>query len=287
MAVRLSGILNVGSRMSVLGRVRSLHVYPVKSARGIALETATLDDFGLADDRRFMLCQSSDGRFLSQRELPALALVQPSLVGDHLIIAAPGRESLHVLRRPSGPRRPVQLWDWDAEASVVDLGADAAKWWSALVQRDVRFVWSPDDTTRLTQPTATGVAGGRVAFSDGFPLLLVSEASLDGLNARLPAPVPMDRFRPNVVLSEVATAHAEDGWARVRVGDVVLRGTKRCPRCVMTTIDQATATGRDEPLRTLATYRRDDGKIWFGVNAEHETHGTLRVGDAVREMGSA
>lgn len=266
--------------MTVLGRLASLHLYPVKSARGLSVPAAELDAFGLADDRRFMVVDTADGRFVSQREVPQLALVQPTLAGAELRLEATGHAPLVLPRRPTGPRRHVTLWDWDADGDAVDTGDAAAAWWSAVLGRAVRFVWSPDDTRRATQPTPTGV-GGRVAFSDGFPLLVVSDASLHDLNARLAQPVPMDRFRPNLVITDVAAPFAEDGWTRVRVGPVLLRGTKRCPRCTITTVDQATGERSDEPLRTLASYRRDDGKVWFGLNAEHEGEGRLAVGDLV------
>lgn len=265
-----------------LPHISSLHVYPVKSARGIAVTEAMLDAFGLAGDRRFMLVDAATGRFVSQREVPILALVRVALAHDQLWCEVAGQPAFSVpVSGHGGPRLDVTLWDWDGPSVGVDQGDEAAAWWSRALGRDVRFVRSPDDTPRLTQPTPTGLQG-RVAFSDGFPLLVVSTTSLDALNAQLAEPVPMDRFRPNIVVDGVSTAHDEDAWADFTIGGVAFRGTKRCPRCVMTTIDQQTGTAGPEPLRTLSAYRRSDGKVWFGLNAEHAGAGTLRIGDQVQ-----
>jgi uncharacterized protein YcbX len=137
----------------------------------------------------------------------------------------------------------------------------------------------PDDVVRPIDPRfATG--GDRVSFTDGFPLLLITQASLDGLNARLERPLPMNRFRPNLVISG-ATPHAEDGWQRVRIGEIEFAVVKPCARCVTTTIDQNTATAGREPLRTLATYRKVGSNVMFGQNVIHLGQGRISVGDAV------
>jgi uncharacterized protein YcbX len=142
----------------------------------------------------------------------------------------------------------------------------------------------PPDTVRPVDVDHAG-PGHRVGFADGYPLLLLSEGSLDELNRRLEAPLPMDRFRPNVVVDGCGP-HAEDRWRRLRVGDVEMRVVKPCSRCSITTVDQATAARGPEPLATLADYRLAGGKVLFGQNLVHESRGTLRVGDVVEVLES-
>jgi uncharacterized protein YcbX len=137
----------------------------------------------------------------------------------------------------------------------------------------------PDDTLRPANP-AFAPQGTRVSFADGYPFLLISEESLADLNGRLPRPVPMDRFRPNLVVAGGAP-YAEDGWTRIGVGGLAMRVVKPCPRCVVTTTDQATSERTPEPLRTLATYRKVNGEVMFGQNVIHENSGRVRVGDSV------
>lgn len=265
-------------------RVSQLYCYPIKSARGIALSRAELDRFGIRHDRRFMLIDPT-GRFVSQREEPRLALAVPRFDGDDVVVEAPGQSPLRLpLAGLPGPRRDVTLWDWDGRNESVDQGDGPAAWWSAYLGTPVRLVFSPEDSARPTQPTPHGRGvGGVVSFSDGFPLLVVSQASLDDLNARLAEPLPMNRFRPNMVVEGVAP-FAEDTWQRFRAGGVTLRGTKPCARCPITTTDQDTAERGVEPLRTLATFRRGERGVLFGQNAEHEAPGHMAVGDPIEVL---
>lgn len=261
--------------------IAELHVYPVKSARGISLAQAELDQFGLRHDRRFMLVEAASGAFVSQRTVPGLALVGVRIEGDTLLIDAPGERTLPVpLGGHTGASRSVSLWNWDEmPLHGVDQGEGPAAWFSRVLGREVRLVYSADDTPRATQPTPRGL-GGRVTFSDGFPLLVASVESLAELNRRLPAPVPMDRFRPNIVVRGVEP-FGEDAWAEFTINGIPFRGTKPCARCAITTVDQATGERGVEPLRTLATFRQRDGKVLFGQNAEHAAPGRIAVGDVI------
>lgn len=258
-------------------RVTGLFVYPLKSAGGIAVASAELDAFGIRHDRRWMV-QSRDGHFLTQRDLPRLALIRTSIRDRTLQLDAPGMEPLHLpLDQETGARLRVRIWADVTQG--VDAGADASRWISQAVGEDARIVRMPDDAFRPVHPDFD-IGAARVSFADGFPLLLVSQASLDGLNARLELPLPMNRFRPNLVV-DGTLPHAEDGWRRIAVGSVPLAVVKPCARCVTTTVDQDTGETAQEPLRTLATYRRHGNGVLFGQNAIHLEPGVLRVGDAV------
>jgi len=222
-----------------------------------------------------------DGRFLSQREHHQLALVRVEIDENKLRLEAPGMSPLEVgLEGAVGPACRVQVWD--DECAAVAEGEDAARWFSKHLGCPVRLVRMASDNARPLG-SSTAQPGDQVSFADGFPFLLVSAASLDGLNRRLSLPVPMDRFRPNIVI-EGCEPHAEDDWSRVRIGEVEFRFVKPCARCVVTTVDQATGERKREPLRTLSTYRTVDGQVLFGQNLVHEGRGIVRVGDPVEVL---
>jgi uncharacterized protein YcbX len=259
--------------------VASLHVYPVKACRGIALRTAVLERRGLQLDRRFLVIDE-EARFLTQRAEPRLALVD--VAGDpgesrEVVLSAPGAPSVRLAPADSGPRRRVTIWKDEVEAA--DCGDAVATWMSQWLGRPVRVVCMPDDVERAVNPKYSR-QGDVVSFADGYPVLIASASSLEDLNARLAEPVPMNRFRPNVVVSGAAP-WAEDGWRRVAIGNVVLRIPKPCARCTVTTIDQVTAERGVEPLRTLATFRSHDNDVLFGQNCIPESPGSISVGDAV------
>ncbi|MBK6349808.1 MAG: MOSC N-terminal beta barrel domain-containing protein [Steroidobacteraceae bacterium] len=257
----------------------SLFVYPVKSCRGIALLQARLTPRGLQYDREWMVV-SRDGRFLSQREAPRLALVRTALYDDHLELSAPDLPTLAVpLPRP--PRAAsVEVTVWRDHVLAVDEGRAAADWLGEHLHRDVRLVRFDDARPRPTDPAWSQGLAGTSAFADGYPVLVLSRASLDDLNARLPSPLPVDRFRPNVLLTGCAP-YAEDAIRGLECGQMRLRIVKPCTRCVITTTDQATAVPQgNEPLRTLRTYRWDGALrgVKFGQNAIVERSGLLEVG---------
>ena len=181
------------------------------------------------------------------------------------------------LEREPGPT--VKASVWKDECAVLDEGHEAAAWFSDYLGVGARLVRLADDDARPLGTTAAQ-PGDRVSFADAYPFLLISEASLDGLNRRLSLPVPMDRFRPNIVV-EGCGAHAEDQWRHVRIGEVDFRVAKPCSRCVITTTNQQTGESGREPLRTLATYRLEDGEILFGQNLVHGGRGEVGVGDDV------
>jgi uncharacterized protein YcbX len=242
--------------------------YPVKSCRGEQLAEATVEPWGLAGDRRWMIVDD-EGTVVTAREYPALVLVTPRLADGKMTLASPGGPDVTVPVPSGGELVPVSVWQSNLLASLADEAA--ARMLSGIVGKPVRLVYLDDPTRRATNPDFSQ-PGDRVSFADGYPLLRASEASLGAVNdwiAEGPraaeGPLPMRRFRPNVVISG-APAWAEDGWHRVRIGPVSFRVAKGCDRCVLTTVNPDTAAKGHEPLFTLAKHRRWDQKIWFGVN---------------------
>jgi uncharacterized protein YcbX len=268
--------------------VSALNVFPIKSARGISMNVMTLDLFGVRHDRRWMLIDD-DARFISQREKPRLALIVTALDDDQLTVCAPDHPPFRVPHvDASAPR--IKATIWDDVVDVVPVGGDADAWFSDALDTRCRLVYFPDDSIRVAD-RAYNPQGRLVALTDGFPLLLISESSLSDLNERLSArgreTIPMNRFRPNLVVGD-AEAFAEDSWREIQVGGdggVRLSIVKPCARCSTTTVDQATGVRGKEPLATLATYRRgEDGSVFMAQNAIHDRAGTIRMGDEIRVL---
>jgi uncharacterized protein YcbX len=253
--------------------------FPVKSMRGGRARQLAVDARGLHLDRHWMLVDHQ-GRFLTQRQLPHMALLNTRLDGEHLSLWADGGEPLTVACAEDGPLLDVRVWRDDCRARGVDPLVDA--WLSDFLQTDCRLVYLPQEQERTVDPDYAR-AGEQVGFADGFPFLLISQASLDDLNARLDEPVPMQRFRPNLVV-DGCEPYAEDAWKRLRIGGMVFRVVKPCSRCIIPTIDPATAQRAAEPLRTLGAYRRRDNQVWFGQNLLHEGAGLLEEGMPVEVM---
>ena len=259
-----------------------LYVYPIKSAAGIAVKEWEIDRRGLRHDRRWMLVDES-GCFMSQRRFARMALIRVRIEPDCLIVDAPGMPSLELpLRPPAGRLVLARVWDDLVESLTVGDGED--RWFSRFLDVSCRLVYLPEESVRPVDPTY-GRPGDQVGLADAFPFLLISEASLAGLNARLEQPVPMDRFRPSLVVKG-CEPFAEDEWRLVRIGPITFRVVKPCSRCTITTVDQRTADTGKEPLRTLARFRKRDSKVLFGQNLIHDNLGTLRAGDPVEILWS-
>jgi uncharacterized protein YcbX len=268
--------------------VSALYVYPVKSCRGIAVQAAEVTQRGFAHDRRWMIVDEN-GVFITQRQVTELCLVETALEqAEHgadraergvLRLSAPGQGSVLLpLEYEHGEERSVRVWRHDG------LGvrhAEGSAWISQVLEREGSLVYMAERHERPVDPEY-GRSEDRVSFADGFPFLVISEASLADLNQRLASPIGMLQFRPSIVVSGVP-AYAEDHFARMRFGDLHFRGPKPCSRCVVTTIDPATATRHKEPLYTLARYRNSDGNVLFGMNLIPDSVGTLRVGDEVHD----
>jgi MOSC domain-containing protein len=262
--------------MSLL-RLAALTVYPIKSAAGIPSDAWDVDAFGLRYDRRWVVTDPA-GVFQTQRTIPRLALIRVALGPGALRLDAPERPTLELPLAPSCDRR-VRVRVWNDETEGVPVGPAADRWLTDFLGAACRLVYMPDDVVRPVDPTY-GSPGDRVGFADAFPFLLISDASLADLNARLAAPLPMNRFRPNLVVSGCAP-YAEDDWGGFHAAGIEFRVVKPCARCVVTTTDQATAARGTEPLRTLATYRRRGNDALFGQNLIHRGTGRLEVGAPV------
>jgi uncharacterized protein YcbX len=257
-----------------------LYVYPIKSCGGVAAEELEVDERGFRHDRRWMLVDEAN-QFISQRELPRMALIGVRIGPDGLVASAPGMTSLQVpFLPPDG--KPLRARIWDDVVETLPVGAGADRWFERSLGVKCRLVYLPEESVRPVDPDY-GREGDQVGLADGFPFLLISEASLAELNARLERPLPMNRFRPNLVVGG-CDPFAEDGWKHIRIGPITLRVVKPCARCAITTVDQGTATRGKEPLRTLATFRKHGSKVLFGQNLVHDETGILRVGDPVETL---
>jgi uncharacterized protein len=260
--------------------LNDLFVYPIKSARGIRLQTAQLDERGFQHDRRWMLVDA-DGVFVSQREAHRMALIDVALADDTLLANAPDMPQLAIPFTVTGP--PMRSRIWKDVVDAIPVSPDADEWFSSFLHMDCRLVHMPSSTRRIVNRAY--VPNERiVGFADAYPLLVIGDGSLDLLNQKLvangEAAVPMQRFRPNIVVAG-ATPHAEDSWKVVRLGDVLIDVVKPCARCAITTVDVASGIAGKEPLRTLSTYRKVGNDVRFGQNAVHRSLGVLRVGDPV------
>jgi uncharacterized protein YcbX len=270
--------------------VVSIRRYPVKSCRGHSLPQAHVERCGLRGDRRWAVI-NADGAALTARTHPRLVLVRPEVTDDGLRLEAPGTRPIAVPAPRDGADRPI--WVHAARVHAVPADEAASSWFSGFLGEPVRLVHLADPTLRRPDERYSAPAD-RVSLADGFPLLLATEESLAALNDLLvadhagsrepPPPLPMTRFRPNVVVAGTP-AWEEDGWRRLRIGPATFRMVKSCARCMLTTIDPDTAVKGREPLRTLARHRSWGGAIWFGVNLiPDEPNHTIRVGDPVRVL---
>lgn len=260
--------------MKVLGAF----LYPVKSMRAVAATSLELDAKGVVGDRRWMVVDG-EGRFVTQRTVPALVRLQPELVPGGVRIDDGATRLEVALPAPSGPRRTVTLWKDTFEA--LDAGDEAASWLSARLGLECRLVAFADDVRR--EVDRTWAQDAQTTFTDGYPLLIANEASLDALNATLPVPLPMERFRPNLVV-RAAAPWVEDGWARLEVDGLPLDGVKPCARCVAITTDQRSGERPQGPLpltRLTELHSLPGRGAIFGMNLVHRATGTLRVGAPV------
>jgi hypothetical protein len=259
-------------------KLSTISIYPIKSLRGHDIEACAVERMGLKNDRRLMVVDQQ-GMFQTQREHARMALIKPILNAGMMTLCADGMDDLTIEVREHGQRMMVEIWDSTGVESI-DQGNPAAEWLSDFLKMPTRLVRIADDYQRKVSPEYALQSDDQVGFADGFPLLIISQESLDELNSRLEQPIPMNRFRPNIVVSGT-TPFAEDNWKQIRVGTVEMALVKPCARCNVPTINQDTALKGKEPNTTLATYRKINGKVMFGVNIIPITIGNLKVGDEV------
>jgi uncharacterized protein YcbX len=253
----------------------ALIYYPIKACRGHTVDASNVERSGLEHDRRMMVVMP-DGYFITQRDYPKLALVTPSISEENLTLSAPGADILTIDIQKSGPTRLVDIWR-SKGVQAVDQGEQAAKWFSDWLETSVRLVHIADGYLRKLNEKYAVNADDHTAFADGYPILLTSEEALEDLNARLDEPVPMNRFRPNIVVRG-CEPFAEDTWSRIRVGKIEMAVVKPCARCVVTTIDKETLEQSKEPLKTLTSYRTQAGGAMFGQNVIPLNEGRLELG---------
>lgn len=268
-------------------RVTGLFVYPVKSLRGCAVPAVALDALGFVGDRRFLVVDES-GKFLTQRAQPRMALINARLSGVNLTLSADGAGSVSVpaASDPSASLRTVSIWKHEGLLAE-DCGPAVATWFSSFLGARCSLVRVGPKFQRPVLKAA-GRPGDLLSFTDAAPILVISQASLAVLNDHIVAgggePVPMNRFRPNLVVDDCA-AFAEDTWSRLQIGEASYRSAGPSDRCVVTTTDQLTGERGKEPLRTLATFRRnpaEPSQVFFGVNLINESKsGNLSLGDQV------
>jgi uncharacterized protein YcbX len=257
-------------------RLVALHLHPIKSCAGIAVARAEVTRRGLRHDRRWMVVDEN-GRFLTQRTLPEMALVRPSLHERGLRVT---RDPLPPLDLPftfsNGTSIAIEVWSHQGPAVRHDEGS---AWFSRALGRSAQLVCMPDEIVRPVR-WEQAEPGDEVSFADGFPLLVANASSLEDLNQRSNFRTDVRRFRPNLVV-DGAPPWAEDCWRALRVGAVSLRVATPCARCVIPGIDPDTAESTPEPLRSLATFRKREHEVYFGVNAIPDGVGEIEVGDAV------
>jgi uncharacterized protein YcbX len=254
-----------------------IYIYPVKSLAGISASSWPVNEKGFQHDRKWMLIDK-DRQFLSQRKLPNMALIKTALTDKNLILSAPGMGNLFL------PLAPVdgEIIDstiWHDQCDARSVSAEADQWLSDFLHQDCRLVYQPKNVIRPVDPVYAKPSD-QVAFSDGFPFLIISENSLAALNHDMQLNLPMTRFRPNLVISG-CPAYAEDSWREISIGSIDFRLPKPCARCPIPTIDPETAQIGKEPLTTLSRTRKWQNKVYFGQNALHNQCGQLTVGDDV------
>jgi MOSC domain-containing protein len=258
--------------------ITHLFKYPVKSMQSLAFDAIEVDTFGFQHDRRFMLVDAS-GQFITQRKHPKLALYSASYDGASLTIAGPNDLVLHFGLHEFVACHDVSVWSDTVKAlQVKDKRTEVL---SKLLGVDLSLVYMPESTFRRVDPDFC-VPERRVSFADGFPFLLCNQASLGDLNAKLDLPVGMNRFRPNIVF-EGDAAFQEDQWRRIAIGALEFDLVKPCSRCILTCTDEE-GRRHKEPLKTLASYRRNEYGVCFGQNMVHRGQGLLAVGDVLRVL---
>ncbi len=258
-------------------QLTGISIYPIKSTGGILRQYARVEERGLESDRRCAIVDATHV-CMTQRVFPRMALITVRTRYSFLIVGAPGMPEL-TLTRPDHRAPPVRVRVWDDIVDALPFTAEVDSWFTTFLGTPCHLVYMPDTSRRITDPD---YAPGEhmVSFADAFPFLLISEESLTLLNCKLANPVPMNRFRPNLVVAG-CEPHAEDTWRHIRIGGVEFLLVKQCALCVITAVDQETGVRGKEPLAKLATYRQHNGKIHFGQNMINKTTGIVRIGDPV------
>ncbi len=258
-------------------RLKEIWIYPIKSLGGIRLPSSLVMGKGLRYDRRWMLVDEQD-TFMTQRIYPKMALFKVGIDDSHLTVTFDQR-STRLAIDPQADGRPVTTKIWDDEVEVVEASGEDSEWFSERLGVKCKLVSFPEENGRAVDPEYR-INQEQVSLADAYPFLIVGEQSLADLNGRLKEPLPMNRFRPNLVFSG-GKPFEEDAWRNFRIGKNRFAGVKPCSRCVVTTVNQVTAEKGIEPLATLSTYRKLDGKVYFGQNVIAIDYGEIFEGDEI------
>ena len=260
-------------------KIQDIFIYPVKSLGGIRRSECRALQRGFEHDRRWMLVDHS-GRFITQRVEHSLALLKTEITGNIALISCKDEpEKKITLNFDHASNRNIAVKIWNDDVTAVHPSDEADEWFSAFLGKPCKVVFIPETGRRPVDPKYAE-RNEQVSFADAFPYLLISQASLDDLNRRLPEPVPMNRFRPNLVVSNT-DAFAEDNWAEIKIGQVLFKVAKPCARCILTTVDQETGKKGKEPLHTLSGYRNTDNKVLLGQNLIALSEGVIRENDPI------
>jgi len=259
-------------------RLTEIWIYPVKSLGGIKLQRARVMGKGLEFDRRYMLVDE-ENKFITQRVYPQLALFKLSL-GDKLFRISHGPDFLEIPVVPKQIAKSQRAIIWDDEVHAFELSQEFSEWFSVRAGIRCKLVYFPEENRRGVDKNFVN-SDEQVSLADGYPFLIIGQASLDELNSKLKEPVPMNRFRPNFVF-EGSQAFEEDGWKDFQIGENRFTGVKLCARCVLTTVNQDTGEKGIEPLATLSTFRKNGSKVNFGQNLVAVDHKEVSVGDEIK-----
>jgi hypothetical protein len=253
-------------------------IYPIKSLSGVRLQNASVRPKGLELDRRWMLIDES-GRFLTQREHPQMALLKTSLQHDGLMVMDKKGREIDVPINAYNSQQKLKAQIWDDEVEVYEVSNKHNEWFSDAMECKCKLVFFPESNDRPVDPDYA-LNQEHVSLADGYPYLIIGQSSLDDLNSRLNEPVPINRFRPNFVFTG-GEPFVEDNWRNFTIGKTRFAGVKPCARCVLITVDHITAKKSNEPLATLATYRKKGNKINFGQNVVAIDHHEIKEGDEI------
>ena len=255
-----------------------IYIYPVKSLGGISVDTAIAEERGLQYDRRYLLVDEN-GLFLTQRDSPSLALLKLSFTENGFNVLNTKNSSHTIIPFESDSKKNVTITIWDDVCNAVQVNQDLDNWFSNALDKKVSLVYMPDDEKRIVEKTYIN-EDHIVSFADAYPFLIIGKSSLDDLNTRLVNPIPMNRFRPNLVFTG-GNAYEEDNWKDFKIGNAEFIAVKPCARCVITTTDQKTAERSAEPLKTLSNYRKVNNKIMFGMNVVCNKTGVVSVNQTI------
>jgi uncharacterized protein YcbX len=261
-------------------QISQLFIYPIKSLGGIAKQTVEISDTGFKHDRRWMLVDENN-TFLTQRTHPQMALLQTAQTENGIIVSAI-QNPLQSIIIPfkSNYINKIKVVIWDDTCNALEVASSLNEWFSDMLHINCKLVYMPDDSKRLVDKRYA--ANNEItSFSDGYPILMIGQASLNNLNEKLIEALPINRFRPNIVFTG-GHAHIEEELAAFSINSIHFLGVKPCSRCVMTTINQQTATRGKEPLKTLASYRTKNNKIYFGQNILQQQNGFINIGDEIK-----